>query len=205
MTTLLIILNYMQSAYVCLLSLGLVILTLSGCARKADGDMPIDGLGTFQYSVVNGTASLSVVFEKLHVDAGARIPIQQLEGAFVELAPDFQSGGTIFKVAVPLMSLFHGSENLPVVGLPDGRPIPGVRDGALGAFAMNLPVIGPTYFYQGADAFGLFFALDLPNLPVMVSSNIRDEKGNIIGVIYGVPRGTKGTVSGVLFLFPLEG
>lgn len=181
-------------------------LFLAGCGDKsADGDAGIDGLGKFHFGISSGRAVLSVVFENLVIDAGARIPLTRPEGAFVELSPDFNSAGMLFVFSVPLASLIKGNGDLPQFGLPDGRPLPGVTNGVLGAMALSLPVLGNTFLYLGADAFGIFFPLRLPNLPAMVRTNIRDEKGNILGVIFGIPEGSSGSISGIFFLFPVEG
>ena len=123
----------------------------------------------------------------------------------MELGPDFQSGGTLLKLSVPLSSLMKDYSNLPRVGLPDGRALPGVRDGVLGAVAFELPVIGISYFYLSGDAYGVFFPVALPEVPLLISSKIRDEKGNLLGVIWGVPQDGKGRQSGLLFLFPADG
>lgn len=188
-----------------LMFVGLSLVLVAGCGKKrAEGDAGIEGVGKFDFRVTNGQASLSVVFEKLKIDAGVRIPLNKPAGAFIEITPDFHSVGTLFKISVPLASLVEGSQGLPIVGLPDGRPIPGVRDGALGAVAVDLPVIGESYLYMGADVYGIFLPLEIPNISYIVSSMIRDEKGNVLGTIYGVPKGSRGTISGILFLFPLE-
>lgn len=181
-------------------------LLFPGCGKKeAGGDSGIKGVGDFHFAVLNGEASLSVVFENLAIDAGARIPIQTPAGAYIELGPDFLTGGTLLKLSVPLSSLMKDYSNLPQVGLPDGRVLPGVREGALGAVAFELPAIGLTYFYLSGDAYGVFFPVSLPEVPVLVSSKIKDEKGNLLGVIWGVPKDGSKRQSGVLFLFPIDG
>jgi hypothetical protein len=184
----------------------LALASLPACGkRNASGDSKIDGLGKFQFSMDRGNASLSVVFEDLSIDAGARIPLARPAGAFIELGPDFQSGGTLLVLSVPVSGLLQGGNGLPLFGLPDGRPLPGVRNGVLGAVSVQLPILGYSVLYMSEDAYGVFFPLNLPNLPVMISTRMRDERGNVLGVIYGIPKGSRGSVSGVLFLFPVEG
>jgi hypothetical protein len=180
-------------------------LSFSGCGNtNVGGDAGIKGVGDFKFAVANGNASLSVVLETLRIDAGARVPIAKPAGAFIEMGPDFQSGGTLLVLSVPLSSLMKDYTGLPLVGLPDGRALPGVREGALGAVAFELPAIGLTYFYLSGDAYGVFFPVSLPEVPVLVSSKIKDEKGNLLGVIWGVPKSGKNQMSGVLFLFPMD-
>lgn len=173
--------------------------------KKVSGEAGLDGMGTFTYAIAKGRASVSVVFEDLHLDQGVTIPLSRPVGAFVELAPDLKTMGTLFMISVPLESLFQGTGDLPWVGLPDGRPIPGVTNGVLGALTVNLPVLGTIFLYMGTDVFGIFFPIPLPTLPAMVSFKISDEKGNLLGVLYGIPKSAKGAVSGALFLFPVEG
>lgn len=180
--------------------------TLSGCSNKsASGDAGLDGVGKFTYAVVNGRASLSVVFDKIHIDQGVTIPLARPAGAFIEMGPDFLTMGTLFMISVPVASLFQGNGDLTQIGLPDGRPIPGVKNGTLGALVANLPLLGNVFLYIGSDVFGIFFPIKLPDLPVMVTVKIRDEKGNLLGVLSGIPKGSRGSISGALFLFPVEG
>lgn len=189
-----------------LLTLLLALTLLVGCGnQKADGDPELEGVGKFTYSISGGFASLSVVFENLALDAGARIPLTRPAGAFIELMPDFFSNGILFKISVPLASLLPGGTGLPIVGLPDGRPIPGVTLGSLGAIAVNVPVLGQLVLYMGTDVYGIFIPLVFPKLGVMISVKIRDERGNLLGIIFGIPKTAKGQISGVLFLFPVEG
>jgi len=187
------------------LALAAAALLLPGCGKKTvSGLAGIKGVGDFQFSVASGNARLSVVLETVVVEGGVRVPIAQPAGSYVEMGPDFQSGGTLLVLSVPLSSLMKDYTGLPAVGLPDGRPLPGVREGVLGAVAFELPVIGLTYFYLSNDAYGVFFPVALPQVPVLVSSKIKDERGNLLGVIWGVPSGGKNSVSGVLFLFPVD-
>jgi hypothetical protein len=182
------------------------LILLPACGNQSGSSEPgIKGVGKFTYSVSAGRAYLSVVFESLSMDVGARVPLSKPEGGYIELSPDFQSAGTLVAVSVPLSSLFKDHRDLPVVGLPDGRAIPGVRGGALGAAAVELPVIGLSYFYLSADAYGIFFPVNLPDVPVLVSSKVKDDKGNLLGIIWGIPKNGKATQSGVLFLFPVDG
>lgn len=180
-------------------------LVMSGCGNKSvGGDAGIKGVGDFQFSVSSGNARLSVALETLRIEAGARVPLAQPAGAYIEMGPDFKSGGTLLVLSVPLSSLMKDYSNLPQVGLPDGRALPGVRQGALGAVAFELPAIGLTYFYLSGDAYGIFFPVSLPEVPVLVSSKVKDERGNLLGVIWGVPKSGKNQLSGVLFLFPVD-
>jgi hypothetical protein len=83
-----------------------------------------------------------------------------------------------------------------------------VSGGVLPATALALPALGTTILYMGRDVFGLFFPINLGQLPVTVSVKIRDQKGNLVGTVFAIPKGFLGLgngISGVLFLFPVEG
>ncbi|NUM88241.1 MAG: hypothetical protein HUU37_03465 [Bdellovibrionales bacterium] len=183
-----------------------LLLSLSGCGNiQAGGDTGIDGVSKYDVTIANGQARLVVIFDNLNVDAGARIPLRRPAGAFIELGPDFQTGGTMLALSVPLANMFEGGGGLPTMGLPDGRPLPHVRAGSLAALATDLPVFGQCWLYLARDVFGIFIPVDLPNLPLTVTTRIRDGQGNVLGVVSGIPRGRTGSISGVLFLFPIDG
>lgn len=194
----------MQTARVILFLLGFLLLPACG-QYSGSGDGNIEGVSKYSFTVANGRATLAVVFDKLKIDAGVRIPLQRPADGYIEMGPDFNSGGTLFVISAPLASLLGGNGDLLQVGLPDGRPIPGVYNGVIGAVAVKLPLFGISYLYLGSDVYGIFLPLELPNVPVIVTTKMRDEKGNIIGIISGIPKGSKGQISGVLFLFPVEG
>jgi hypothetical protein len=188
------------------LGIVLALAMFSACGKQSiEEKTDIPGIHRFQLQIANGNASLAVAFESLETDAGAVIPLQRPRGASIEIGPDFQSNGTLFKISVPLASLFDGGNGLQQAGLPDGRPIPFIRDGHLGAIAVNLPVFGTTYFYLANDVFGMFIPANLPDFPLMISTKIRDDRGNVLGILAGIPRGSVGAVSGILFLFPIDG
>lgn len=184
----------------------LVGIALSACGSMGSGGASgINGLGNYDLSVVNGYARLSITFEDLQADVGARIPLQRPANAYIEIGPDFNSVGTLFVLTVPLASLYRDVGGLPLVGLPDGRPIPYIRNGLLGAAMVQLPIFGATYLYLAQDVFGIFIPVNLPDIPVMVTTRIRDEGGNVLGALVGIPRGRTGWISGILFLFPMNG
>lgn len=182
-------------------------LNLAACGPTSakGGSSGINGLGGYKLDIANGYARLSIVFENLQADVGARIPLQRPANAYIEIGPDFNSNGTLFVITVPAASLFQGTDGLPLAGLPDGRPIPYIRNGLLGATQVNLPLFGTTYLYLAADVFGIFIPVNLPDVPVMVTTRIRDEGGNVLGALVGIPKGRTGWISGILFLFPIDG
>ena len=177
---------------------------LASCGKtQAGGSTDIKGVTKYDFRISSGRAVLSVVFSEINLDGGVRIPLARPKDGFIEMGPNF-GGGTLFVISTPLTSLLN-NQGLPYLPLPDGRAIPGVYNGALQGLAVQLPVLGLTYLYMGEDVFGLFIPLELGSLPVVVTLRIRDEFGNILGILSGIPKGNTGKVSGVLFLFPVEG
>lgn len=196
-----------RAAYIraLLLILPLLFLQTSCASRNSDGSGGVDGIGDFSFDIAGGQASLAVVFPLLEVDAGARIPIQGLGESFIEIGPDFESGGTIFSSSIDIEALFRNRGGLLNFGLPDGRPIPGIRSGGLPAQVVQLPLFGNSLLYRGADIFGMFLPIDLGPLPLNVTTRMRDQNGNIVGVLTAVAKNGNDSVSGALFLFPIEG
>ena len=83
------------------LCLGLVASLTTACgSRNSDGSGSIDAIGDFQYAISGSRVTLSVVFPALSLDVGARIPVPQMKDSFIELTPDFQSGGLLLVTAV---------------------------------------------------------------------------------------------------------
>lgn len=179
-------------------------ISLTACGTRLASGLAVPGVKNYEFSIQNGQARLSVVFPSFNIDAGARIPLGKPAGAFVELSPDFESGGMLFIISAPLASLLNGG-GLPTMGLPDGRALPGVRGGVLPATGLALPAIGTTILYMGRDVFGLFIPVNLGSLPLTVTVKIRDQQGNLMGTVAAIPKGFTGRISGVLFLFPIEG
>ena len=178
----------------------------TGCAPKnSSGDSEIPGVGKFDFTIIDGRANFAVVFSALKIDAGARLVIPGMPQSYIELSPDFESGGMLFVTSVAIAELFKNNSGLPNLGLPDGRPIPGTREGFLPARVVQLPVFGTSVFYQGRDIFGIFVPIEFGPLPVNITTRMRDEMGNLLGVITAVAKGAKQQVSGALFLFPVEG
>lgn len=172
----------------------------------ATGDPGIQGVSKYDFRFSNGAIRLSVVFTELKVDAGATIPLAKPTGSTIEIGPDFNSGGTLFAVTVPVAGLAQLNPiGLPILGLPDGRPIPDVINGALTGNLVNLPLFGLSYLYMSKDVFGIFLPVTLPSINAIVRVKMRDEAGNILGVFYGIPKVGDKTFSGVLVLIPVDG
>jgi hypothetical protein len=189
-----------------LVLLGAILCLQTGCAPKnSSGDANVPGMGSFNFAIADGRAQLAVAFTALKIDAGARILIPGLKESYVEIGPDFESGGALFVTSVSISELFRNTSGLTNFGLTDGRSIPGVRAGFLPGRVVQLPLFGNSLFYQGLDLFGVFLPVDFGAFPLNVTTRMRDAQGNIVGVLTAVAKGSKNGASGALFLFPVDG
>lgn len=183
-----------------------VSLPLMSCGKRSSSGSPgVEGVKNYTFNYGGGNARLSILFANLKIDGGAVIPLSQPAGATIEIGPDFMSEGTLFVITVPLSSLAGNTGGLPLLGLPDGRPIPDVVTGSVNGSVVNLPLFGPSFLYMGKDVFGLFLPVNLPNTFAIVRVKMKDEAGNLLGAFYGIPKMGSKTISGVLVLIPVEG
>ncbi len=193
---------YIKTAFLTLT----VLFLQTGCgSRSSDGNGEVDAIGEFSFDIAGDRASLAVIFPLLEIDAGARVPLRGLGDSYVELSPDFDSGVTVFAASMDIAELFRNRGGLLNFGLPDGRPLPGVRVGSLPAQVVQLPLFGNSLLYRGSDIFGMFLPIDLGPLPLNITTRMRDQNGNIVGVLTAVAKFGNDSSSGALFLFPVEG
>jgi hypothetical protein len=181
-------------------------LPLAACGKRSSSGSPgIEGVNKYDFSYSGGNARLSISFANLKIDTGAVIPLSQPAGASIQLSPDFMSEGTLFVITVPLASLADNHGGLPLLSLPDGRPLPDVVSGSVNGTVVNLPLFGLSYLYMGRDMFGLFLPIQLPNTHAIVRVKMKDEAGNLLGAFYGIPPNGSKSISGLLVLIPVEG
>ncbi len=194
-----------RAAVTGLLSVLILSIAANGCGRGRK----IPGLDGFQAGVIQKRLYVSFVSTTLEWDVGGQFPIPGLDGATLGIAPDLNSGGTVFQFSVPIESLLNNGKPLPYSALPDGRPIPDITDGQLPRWdftAKNLTMS----FYLSDEAFGAFVPLTLKTrkgktLSSYISVSIEDERGNLIGKAYAIPPNVSGGGSGVFILLPYLG
>lgn len=173
----------------------------------------IPGIENLTIAVQNNHLYAGFLAQTLNIDAGATVPIPGLRGATLGINPYLdtsgqgQSSGTVFQIDIDLTQL-HGV-NYSLAGLPDGRALPDIEGGALPRWAFSIKNV-KVYLYLANGAFGIFIPLNLTNqqgytLPSMLSQEIDDERGNILGKAYAVPTQGAGTESGLLLLLPYIG
>lgn len=189
-----------------LLTLTGAALLVAGCGKGA-GKIP--GLDHFNAQVLEKNLSVSFVSSTLQTDIGLSLPIPGLDGATLGLGPDLQSDGTLFQFTIPLASLLKGTQSLPLSGLPDGRPLPGIIRGKLPRWDIMARDTRVS-LYLSVDAFGLFIPLTFldqagATLPFMVNVPIRDDRGNTLGKAFALPAASSGKGSGIFVLIPAPG
>ena len=177
-----------------------VLVLVAGCGK---GTQSVAGLENFHMNVSQGSLLVTFVADTIHIDAGAQGPIPGIPNSEIGLVPDLQSRGSIFSFSIPLSSLFNQSISGEITeGLPDGRALPGVSTGTLPEWGATVSQT-KINIYMDRDTFGFFVPMDfLQNLPAMISQEIDDAKGNLIGKVYAIPTVGSGTESGLLVLVP---
>jgi hypothetical protein len=185
-------------------------LTLWGAPKaRAAKAKKVPGLENFHVSVFKAKLRVAFVSTTLHLDGGGTFPVPGLGDAVFEVAPDFESDGTLFAFTVSLASLLNHGQALKWTGLPDGRPLPDVVGGKLPRG--DLPIKSfKVSLYLSDDAFGVFVPLKFMSangslLTSMVSMEIVDERGNRLGKVYAIPSNVSGSGSGLFVLLPYIG
>lgn len=184
--------------------------TSSGCGSGRK----VPGLESFHADVMQSRLYVSFVSTTLKWDAGLTVPIPGLDDSTVSVAPDLNSAGTVFQFVIPLATLLNGGRALPLRGLPDGRGIPDIAGGMLPRWDFDVGSSGGSKFsasaYLSDDVFGLFIPLKFKTkkgvgLPFLISVEIKDERGNLLGKAYAIPQNLSGEGSGLLILLPFLG
>jgi len=176
---------------------------LSSCDN---GSIP--GVQNYDFSVKNNHLFADFVATTLQLQVGATLPIPNLKGATVGVNPYLPTDGsntkgTIFSFDVDLTQL--PNVNYAVAGLPDGRALPDVSGGQLPRWNFEIQNI-QIYVYLADGAFSIFVPIDLTSdgvaLPMMLSQEIDDDRGNLVGKVYAIPQAGGTTQSGLLVLLP---
>lgn len=164
-------------------------------------DIPgVDG----PYVVLNDDDVLiSMVFESLPLEGGLRYNIPKYPNSFVEVAPDFQSDGTLLSFSIALKDVFDDSlDSLDPQTLPGGRPLPGVRDGRLPAVAFSIENFYGVGVYIGPSVFGLFVPFNTGFDTAVITARFYTD-GVRTGNISLVGKDDEGKNSGLLLMLDL--
>jgi hypothetical protein len=162
----------------------------------------IDGVKGPFFNVADGRVLISMTLEKVQIIGGGRIPLDQLQNSYLEVAPA-QFGGTLLQVGLDLTSLEGTDWTLvPANALPGGRPLPGVIGGKLPSFAVHVPEFADSTFYVSKQVFGFFLPMDIGTNIVLTFPLYMNDKH--LGNISVVGADADGKNGGVLLLINLN-
>lgn len=167
----------------------------------------IPGIKNFTLAVQKNRLYASFVAQSININEGMTIPFPEVPGATIGVNPYLDTtgqgkGGTVIQFDVDLTQL--KGKNFSVAGLPDGRDLPDVEGGVLPRWAFSIKNVD-VYAYLADGAFAVFFPINLVSpqgygLPSMISKEIDDERGNMLGKVYAIPAQGSKTTSGLLIL-----
>lgn len=181
--------------------------SMTACKKDMGGEtsLEIPGVDGPNLHLVDDKLLISMVFETLVVDGGLRYPIPQYPNSHIEIAPDFESDGTLMVVAVDLDDIFSGNlDQLDPKTLPGGRALPGVASGKLPAVAFSIPKWKNMAFYLGPKLFGVFVPVGNLNMTgAMVTARFYAD-GKRQGNVSLVGEDTNGENSGFLLMLDLD-
>lgn len=127
-------------------------------------NLKIPGVNGPTVTLSEDNVLISMVFSNISIEGGLRYNIPKYNQSYLEISPDFESGGTLMAISVSLQDIFYNSglQRLDAQRLPGGRALPGVATGELPAVAFKITKFDYLSFYIGPKVFGVFVALDLP-------------------------------------------
>lgn len=181
-----------------------MLLFSTSCGDNDLNNIKIPGVTGPKVNIVRDNVVVTLVFETLRIDAGARFPIPNYEHSYVEVSPDLKTGGTMMVASISLQDVFFNDLLLlPKQTLPGGRPLPGVVGGELPAVAFNIPEFHNMTFYIGNDFYGIFFPFHVGVKGVIATFRFYQD-GDRIGHISLVGADENNENAGFLLLLDLS-
>lgn len=179
----------------------LMLFGFSDC--KDTGNLEIEGVQGPKISLFGENLLISLVFENLLIEGGARIDVPKYPNSYVEIGPDLETDGTMMAVNVSLSDIFEGNvDTLDPQTLPGGRPLPGVAIGALPAVAFTVEAFNNMTFYLGPEVFGAFIPYDASMEGTMLSTRFYHE-GKRVGNLTLVGNDINEENGGILLMLDL--
>lgn len=179
-------------------------LFISSCGETGK-NIQIPGVDGPTLSLHEDKVLISIIFENMLVDGGIRYYIPKYKESYIELSPDFSSGGTLMSVSVSLQDIFNnGLQKLDPQRLPGGRPLPGVASGSLPAVAFSIDQFYHMAMYLGPDVFGIFIPFD-PGFDQSIATfryYLGDTRMGNISIVGNDANGLNG---GILLLLDMKG
>jgi len=143
----------------------LLVFALYSCGSNTSptdtSNVVIPGVQGPNVTIVDNNVVISMVFDQITLDLGARVPIPKYTNSFVEISPHLTSGGTLLEAIISISDILNEelSKEDPHT-LPGGRPLPGIAGGTLPAVAFNVKSFNDMTFYLGENVFGSFYPVD---------------------------------------------
>lgn len=157
----------------------------TSCGNGQKVNLAIPGVSGPVVTLVEDKVLISMVFENLVIDVGLRYAIPKYPHSYLEISPDFQTGGTLMAVEVAIEDILKGQGKFEdPKKLPGGRPLPGVLGGQLPAVAFSIEKFHNMTFYLGNEVFGFFVPIE--NL---------DLKGSIVTARFYIKETRAGNLS----------
>lgn len=176
---------------------------LTGCVVPGGDNQSIPGITGPNVELSNGYVRAYIVFNALSVDGGVRIPFPKYPNSSLEFGPDFESAGALLAVNIAVEDFLKDKGTFfPPNTLPGGRPLPSVGSGKLPAVAIQVPQLGNTVFYIGAEVMGFFIpfaGLDFLQ-GGMITGRFHNTKREPIGILSLVGSDAQKKNSGFLVL-----
>ncbi|MEI8348150.1 MAG: hypothetical protein WCG27_11830 [Pseudomonadota bacterium] len=192
------------------LSISLLLLSLFfpvGCG-KFFTNFKIDGVQGPTFTQTNGFGVMSMTFDNVTVEGDPlHVDIPRLPNSSVELAAN-PNGGANLDVKISqtditnILNEIAQGLGLQYMGLPDGRPLPGVETGMLPTltFTIGNEKLQQFYVYLGQRFFGVFIPVKLNIGPTIATFRYYISKQRA-GNISAVGGDANGNGSGILILF----
>lgn len=191
-----------------LIGITLASLALTGCGHGKSKNPKIDGVIGPNVSFVDTKFMMTTIFKNVQLDGGLRMNIPNMSRSYIEIGPDFQSQGLLIAIGLDIRDLNDliggGVSVLDPTTLPGGRPLPGVAEGTMPGFAVQVPQLMNAAFYVRSDVFGVFLPVKLGLQGAVLSSRFYDDNGNPIGNISLVGSDQDGKNSGFLLLIHVK-
>lgn len=178
----------------------------TSCGEGSKLNLEIPGVKGPTVTLLEDNVLISMVFEELVLDGGLRYKIPKYPNSYLEISPDFQSGGTLMAVSVSLQDVFNGEAKfLDPQKLPGGRALPGVINGQLPAVAFSIEKFKNMAFYLGPEVFGVFIPLKNLNLQGSIITARFYTGETRIGNLSLVGEDDNGENSGFLLMLDMKG
>lgn len=132
---------------------------LFSCVGGGDGQNPIiPGLKGPFLNVGSTHVLVSTVFQDLRLNGGLRYPLPKLKDSYVELSPDLQSDGVLLAFSISLEDILgRDLDDMQMMGLPGGRPIPEIPGGRLPGIAFTVQNFTNMVFYLSDTKMAIYF------------------------------------------------